>query len=53
MNLKHVLLLLINVTGIPHYVLIDKNGIIADNNAPRLFQLDLETGKNVIDLLLK
>jgi peroxiredoxin len=42
-----------NVTGIPHYVLIDKNGKITNNNAPRPSELDLDSGKNEIDLLLK
>jgi peroxiredoxin len=42
-----------NIDGIPHYVLIDKTGKISDNNAPRASDLDLGSGKNAIDLLLK
>lgn len=41
-----------NVSGIPHYVLIDKNGKIVLNNAPRASGFDLTSGKNQIDLLL-
>jgi thiol-disulfide isomerase/thioredoxin len=42
-----------NITGIPHYILIDKNGNIADNNAPGPDQFILASGTNAIDLLLK
>ena len=42
-----------NVKGIPHYVLIDKNGKIANNNAPRASELNLDSTNNEIDLLLK
>jgi thiol-disulfide isomerase/thioredoxin len=42
-----------NVTGIPHYVLIDKDGKMANNNAPRASELNLESTTNEIDLLLK
>ncbi len=42
-----------NINGIPHYVLIDKSGKISNNNAPWASHLDLASGKNAIDLLLK
>jgi peroxiredoxin len=43
-----------NVSGIPHYILVDENGKIANNNAPRANELlNVESGKNEIDLLLK
>lgn len=42
-----------NVSGIPHYILVDKNGRIADNNAPRADGFNPENGKNAIDLLLQ
>ena len=42
-----------NVRGIPHYILIDKNGKIANNNAPRASELNAVHGKNQIDLLLE
>lgn len=42
-----------NVNGIPHYVLIDKNGNIVDNNAPRPSSFNLSNGNNLIDRLLK
>ncbi|HEX7902668.1 MAG TPA: TlpA disulfide reductase family protein [Chitinophagaceae bacterium] len=42
-----------NIGGIPHYVLIDKNGKIVDNNAPWASELSLANEKNPIDLLLK
>jgi peroxiredoxin len=42
-----------HVAGIPRYVLIDKNGKIADHSAPRASELNLEGGKNAIDQLLK
>jgi peroxiredoxin len=43
-----------NVNGIPHYILMDKNGKIANNNAPRANELlNAEPDKNQIDLLLK
>lgn len=42
-----------NVSGIPHYILIDKNGKISNNNAPGGSMLNLSSGKNAIDLLLK
>lgn len=42
-----------NISGIPHYILIDKNGKIVDNNARGAHGLDLTSGKNAIDLLLK
>jgi peroxiredoxin len=40
------------VNGIPHNVLIDKNGKIANNNAPRSGEL-MNEGPNMIDKLLK
>jgi peroxiredoxin len=43
---------LYNVTGIPHYILIDKTGKIVDNNAPGPQQLD-GSGNNPVDQLLK
>jgi peroxiredoxin len=43
-----------NVNSIPHYILIDKNGNIANNNAPHAFELsNAEPDKNQVDLLLK
>lgn len=42
-----------NVTGIPHYVLIDKDGKIVQNNAPRASGFNLTSGKNPIDVLLQ
>lgn len=39
------------VNGIPHYFLIDENGIILDNNAPRLSELD-RTENNTLDKAL-
>ncbi len=42
-----------NITGIPHYVLIDKKGNIAENNAPTAGELNARYGSNAIDLLLK
>jgi len=41
-----------NINGLPHYVLINKNGIIIDNNAPRPSEFDLKSGNNPIDRLL-
>lgn len=41
-----------NVTGIPHYVLIDKEGKMYDNNAPRMYELRNKPGGNEIDELL-
>jgi len=37
-----------HINGIPHYVLIDKHGILIDNNAPWLFQL-IGDSRNIID----
>jgi thiol-disulfide isomerase/thioredoxin len=42
-----------NVSGIPHYILIDKNGKMVNNNAPAAYEFNLTSGKNEIDLLLK
>jgi peroxiredoxin len=42
-----------NITGIPHYVLIDKKGNIAENNAPWAGELNARNGNNAIDVLLK
>ncbi len=42
-----------NVSSIPHYILIDRNGKIVNNNAPRASELDLASGKNAIDVLLQ
>jgi peroxiredoxin len=42
-----------NVSGIPHYLLIDKNGKIANNNAPRAYELNAMLDINPIDVLLK
>lgn len=42
-----------NITGIPHYVLIDKNGNIVENNAPSAGELNARYGNNSIDALLK
>ena len=43
---------LYNITGIPHYILIDKTGKIVDNNAPGPHRLD-GSGNNPVDQLLK
>jgi peroxiredoxin len=40
------------VNGIPHYVLIDKQGKMVNNSAPRLFELANDTD-NELDLLIK
>ena len=42
-----------NVNAIPHYILIDKKGNIADNNALRASELNGNPYQNEIDLLLK
>ncbi|HRG25261.1 MAG TPA: TlpA disulfide reductase family protein [Chitinophagaceae bacterium] len=42
-----------NISSIPHYILIDKEGTIVNNNARRPSGIDLKSGKNVIDNLLK
>jgi peroxiredoxin len=42
-----------NINGIPHYILIDKEGKIVNNNARGPSGYDLKSGKNVIDNLLK
>jgi peroxiredoxin len=42
-----------NVNSIPHHVLIDKFGKIINNNGPKVTELDLSSGKNDIDRLLK
>ncbi|OQP42917.1 hypothetical protein A4H97_12250 [Niastella yeongjuensis] len=42
-----------NINAIPHYLLIDKSGKISDNNGPGVNRLDLGSGQNPIDLLLK
>ena len=41
------------VSPIPHYVLVDQKGKIVDDNATRPEQLDLVSGNNAIDKLLK
>jgi thiol-disulfide isomerase/thioredoxin len=41
-----------NISGIPHYVLVDKNGKISNNNAPRAYELNAASNKNQIDVLL-
>lgn len=40
-----------NIAGIPHYVLVDKEGKIANNNADRPYQL-IGDGENELDKLL-
>lgn len=40
------------ISGIPHYVLVDKQGRMVNNNAPILFQL-VNDGDNQLDLLIK
>ncbi|WP_349316245.1 redoxin family protein [Chitinophaga sp. MM2321] len=40
------------INGIPHYVLIDKNGKIVNNNAPGLYQLAAD-GVNALDKALE
>jgi peroxiredoxin len=42
-----------NISGIPHYVLVDKNGGISNNNAPRAYELNVTNDNNEIDRLLK
>src|SRR5687768_9743181 len=42
-----------NISGIPHYILIDKNGKIANNVARDPGSYNLRDGKNEIDILLK
>ena len=42
-----------NVSGIPHYVLIDKEGKIVNNNATRPWDLMRTKGENEIDKALK
>ncbi len=42
-----------NITGIPHYILIEKKGNIAENNAPTAGELNAGYGYNGIDVLLK
>ena len=42
-----------NVSSIPHYILIDKNGKMVNNNASGAYGFNLTNGKNEIDLLLK
>ena len=41
------------VTSIPHYILIDKSGNMANKYAPRASEFNFTSGKNEIDLLLK
>lgn len=41
-----------NIKGIPHYVLIDKEGKIINNNAPRLYELAGD-GVNMLDKALE
>jgi len=41
----------LNVSGIPHYILIDKNGVIVNNNAPRPSQKEKLTA--ALDQLLE
>lgn len=50
---NHPVCIAYNISSIPHYVLIDKEGKIADNNAPGPSQFTQGNGKNKIDLLLK
>ncbi len=40
------------VSGIPHYVIINKDGTMANNNAPRMYELPEATGKNELDTAL-
>jgi len=42
-----------HVSPIPHYVLIDREGKIVEGYASRPEQLDLKSGRNAIDRLLK
>lgn len=42
-----------NISGIPHYVLVDKTGRISNNNAPRAYELNTASGDNGIDVLLR
>ncbi|MDQ2720009.1 MAG: TlpA family protein disulfide reductase [Bacteroidota bacterium] len=42
-----------NITAVPHYILIDKKGNIAENNAPTAGELNARYGYNGIDVLLK
>lgn len=41
------------VSSIPHYILVDKSGKISNNNAPRAYELNRNSGENEIDLLSK
>ena len=50
---KHPVCKAYNISGIPHYILVDKNGKMVNNNAPRANEFNLTNGKNEIDLLLK
>lgn len=42
-----------NISSIPHYILIDKEGKIVNNNARGPSGYDLKSGKNLIENLLK
>ena len=42
-----------HISSIPHYILVDKEGKIANNNARGPAGYDLKSGKNAIDILLK
>ncbi|WP_316824520.1 TlpA disulfide reductase family protein [Pedobacter miscanthi] len=41
------------VNGIPHYVIINKDGTMANNNAPRMDELSGSMGNNELDAALK
>lgn len=41
------------VNGIPHYVIINKDGTMANNNAPRMYELSGSIGNNELDAALK
>lgn len=41
------------VNGIPHYVIINKDGTMANNNAPRMDQLSGSIGNNELDAALR
>jgi peroxiredoxin len=41
------------VNGIPRYLIINKDGTIANNNAPRMNELSGDSGQNELDVALK
>jgi peroxiredoxin len=41
------------VNGIPHYVIINRDGTMANNNAPRMGELSGDSGQNELDVALR